>query len=126
MSSPARQGETGADPVGLWSGFQLARFWAPRASHKHSHTRRERLAAWRFTQPAYALALVVLIAACGNSPPKVTSNGTPSPSSPSPSSSPLFTVNPNQFGHLPAATPGTLKGPLPITCTGDIGSSDPV
>ena len=35
-------------------------------------------------------------------------------------------MNPNQFGHLPAATPGTLKGPLPITCTGDVGSSDPV
>jgi hypothetical protein len=35
-------------------------------------------------------------------------------------------VNPNQFGHLPAATPGGLKGSLPITCTGDVGSSDPV
>ena len=84
------------------------------------------LAASRFTQLAFLLVFTLLLAACGNTPPKVTSGGTTSPSTPSPSSSPLFSVNPNQWGHLPAATPATLKSPLPINCTGDVGGTDPV
>ena len=54
-------------------------------------------------------------------------SGTPgSPPTASPSPSPLFTLNPNQFGHLPPANPATLKSALAISCTGDIGNTDPV
>jgi hypothetical protein len=38
----------------------------------------------------------------------------------------LFSLNPTQFGHLPAASPPTLKSTLAISCTGDVGNSDPV
>jgi hypothetical protein len=38
----------------------------------------------------------------------------------------LFTLTPGQFGHLPAASPATLKSPLPITCAGDVVNSDPL
>jgi hypothetical protein len=65
----------------------------------------------------------MLLAACGNTPPAVSSG---SPASSTPSSSPLFSLNPNQFGHLPAASPPTLKSPLDISCTGDVGNTDPV
>jgi hypothetical protein len=68
----------------------------------------------------------LLLAACGNSPPTVTSRGSGSPPSATPSSSPLFTLNPTRFGHLPAASPPTLTSILPITCTGDVGNTDPV
>ena len=68
----------------------------------------------------------MLVAACGNSPPAVTSNSSGSPISGTPSSSPLFTLNPTQFGHLPAASPATITSTLAISCTGDIGNSDPV
>lgn len=67
----------------------------------------------------------LLVAACGNAPTKV-SSGTPGSPAASPSSSPLFTLNPNQFGHLPQATPASLTSPLAISCTGDVGNTDPV
>ncbi len=77
----------------------------------------------------FACALVVVLAAgCGNAPPTVTS-GSPVASASqtaSPSSSPLFTLTPGQFGHLPAATPPTLNAPLAITCAGEVGDTDPV
>ena len=54
-------------------------------------------------------------------------SGTPgSPSTGTASPSPLFSLNPSQFGHLPPAAPATLKSPLAISCTGDAGTSDPV
>jgi hypothetical protein len=56
----------------------------------------------------------------------VTSHASGSPSASTPSSSPVFSLNPNQFGHLPAASPTTLKSPLAISCTGDVGNTDPV
>jgi hypothetical protein len=68
----------------------------------------------------------LLISACGSTPPKV-SSGTPgAPIAGAPSSSPLFSLNPTQFGHLPSASPPTLKATLPISCTGDVGNTDPV
>jgi hypothetical protein len=56
----------------------------------------------------------------------VTSHTSGSPPAATPSSNPLFTLNPNQFGHLPSASPTTLKSTLPISCTGDVGNTDPV
>ena len=56
----------------------------------------------------------------------MTSHTSGSPPAGTPSSSPLFTLNPNQFGHLPPASPATLKSTLPISCTGDVGNTDPV
>jgi len=56
----------------------------------------------------------------------VISTSSGSPPAGAPSSSPLFTLNPTQFGHLPAASPATLKSPLPISCMGDAGNTDPV
>jgi hypothetical protein len=73
-------------------------------------------------------AVLLLVAACGNSPPTVT-GGSPSASSSltaSPTPSPLFTLTPGQFGHLPAASPATLTTPLQVTCSGDVGAADPV
>src|ERR1700674_2050636 len=72
---------------------------------------------------AGAIVVAVLMVACGNTPPAVTSGTSPSPSS---SPSPLFTLNPGQFGHLPAASPATLKSPLPISCAGDVVNTDPL
>jgi hypothetical protein len=74
---------------------------------------------------AGVIALTLLAVACGNSPPAVT-GGSPAPSSSTASPSPLFTLTPGQFGHLPAATPATLKTPLQISCVGDVGDADPV
>lgn len=54
------------------------------------------------------------------------SNSSGSPPAGATSSSPLFTLNPTQFGHLPAASPATLKSTLAISCTGDVGNTDPV
>jgi hypothetical protein len=56
----------------------------------------------------------------------VTSHTSGSPPPGTPSSSPLFTLNPTQFGHLPSASPATLRSTLPISCTGDVGNTDPV
>ncbi|HXC76903.1 MAG TPA: hypothetical protein VNU19_07620, partial [Candidatus Acidoferrum sp.] len=71
------------------------------------------------------VAVCLLVAACANTPPKV-SSGTPgSPSAGSPSASPLFTLNPTRFGHLPPASSPSLQA-LPISCTGDVGNTDPV
>jgi hypothetical protein len=75
---------------------------------------------------ANAILAGVLLAACGNSVPNVTSTASGSPTGAGPSSSPLFTLNPTQFGHLPAASPATLTSILPISCTGDVGNTDPV
>jgi hypothetical protein len=77
--------------------------------------------------PAGALAgvCILLAAACSNTPPTV-SSGTPgTPFAGSPSASPLFTLNPTRFGHLPPASPSNLQT-LPISCTGDVGNTDPV
>jgi WD40-like Beta Propeller Repeat len=49
----------------------------------------------------------------------------PGASSGSPSASPLFTLNPTRFGRLPPATSPSLQS-LPISCTGDVGNTDPV
>ena len=71
---------------------------------------------------AGTLAAVCLLgAACSTTPPKVSSGA----SAGTPSASPLFTLNPTRFGHLPAASSPSL-GSLPISCTGDVGSTDPV
>jgi hypothetical protein len=75
----------------------------------------------------YLVIVALVMAACANTPPTV-SSGSPatSQSGRSPSASPLFTLNPTQFGHLPSASPPTLKSTLPISCTGDVGNTDPV
>lgn len=39
--------------------------------------------------------------------------------------SPLFTLNPTRFGHLPPASSPSLQS-LPISCTGDVGNTDPI
>ena len=71
------------------------------------------------------IVVALLMGACGNTPPAVTSGTSPSPSASS-SPSPLFTLTPGQFGHLPAASPATLKAPLPISCAGNVGDTDPL
>src|ERR1700693_5351375 len=75
-----------------------------------------------------AIVIALRAGACGNAPPAVASGSPSPPHSPTASlpPSPLFTLNPGQFGHLPVATPSTLKSPLPISCVGDIGDTDPV
>lgn len=64
----------------------------------------------------------MLVSVCGN-PPSHSSGSAPGAT---PTSSPLFSLNPNQFGHLPAANPPTLTSTLPISCTGDVATTDPV
>jgi len=73
-----------------------------------------------------AIVVALLLTACGNSPPTVTSHTSGSPPIGGPSSSPLFSLNPTQFGHLPSASPPTVHSTLPISCTGDVGNTDPV
>ncbi|HVC74988.1 MAG TPA: hypothetical protein VND96_00565 [Candidatus Micrarchaeaceae archaeon] len=70
------------------------------------------------------VAVCLLVAGCGNTPPKV-SSGTPGSPSAGPPASPLFTLNPTRFGHLPPAISPSLQS-LPISCTGDVGNTDPV
>jgi hypothetical protein len=74
-----------------------------------------------------AVVLLVVVS-CGNSPPAVTGGSPAISSSPAalPTPSPLFTLTPGQFGHLPAASPATLKTPPQVTCSGDVGATDPV
>ena len=77
---------------------------------------------------AGAVAVASLVVACSNAPPAVTS-GSPAISgslAASPTPSPLFTLTPGLFGHLPAASPATLKTTLEISCVGDVGDTDPV
>jgi hypothetical protein len=75
---------------------------------------------------AGAIVVMSLVVDCANAPPAVTSGSPLASPAVSPTPSPLFTLTPGQFGHLPAASPATLKTTLAISCAGEVGATDPV